>query len=287
MEAGKLFAQPIPDARVAWEPRDAILYALGTGLGGHCDEIPGRDVLRFLYEKDLEVLPTFANVLGPQLFWTGDARFGIDWKKLLHVEQRLMIHLPLQAPGEAIVKSRINGIRDKGAKRGALMFQEKQLRAAPGGAPVASIFMTLLLRGDGGCGDFGTTPEELPELPGRRPDLGIALFAAPILPFIYRLSGDLNPLHVDPGVAVEAGFERPVLHGLCTMGMIGNVLLKHFCSFQPGRLRELSVRFTHPVWPADRLQLECWDEGGGVLRFRVRCRETKALTHDRGLARIQ
>ena len=290
MDAGKLYRAKIPDEQVSWQPSDAILYALGIGMAGANGLDGGRELSRevrgFLYEKDLAVMPTFANVLGPQLFWTGDKDFGINWKHLLHAEQRLVIHQPLSASGNARVRSRVNGIRDKGSQRGALVFQEKVLEDRDTGQVLASVGMALWLRGDGGCGDQGEAPEALPSLPERRPDLGIALLATHGLPFVYRLSGDLNPLHVDEDIAREAGFERPILHGLCTMGLVCHALLKQFCSYRPEKLRELSLRFSQAVCTGDRLRLECWEEGGGLIRFRVKNSNNGALVIDRGLARI-
>lgn len=284
MDALKFFNHRIPECQESWGTKDAILYALGLGLGMEVGKT--RQVRPFLYEQDLLVVPTFANVLGPPLFWTGDAEFGIQWKKLLHVEQRLVIHRELPAEGTVTVRSRVTGIRDKGESRGALVFQEKHIEEAGSGEALSSIQMSLLFRADGGCGDFGDAPDELPGLPERRPDLGAELHTSPALPFIYRLSGDFNPLHVDPVIAVEAGFERPVMHGLCNMGLVCLSLLQNFCSWRPVALRELSLRFSHPVYPGDQMQLECWDEGGGLIRFRARVKGSRALAIDRGMARI-
>jgi len=286
MNGSRVFNREFPVSRVAYHPRDAILYALGTGVG--CGDETGRnpDTLRFLYEKNLAVLPTFANVLGPQLFWTGEDEFGIDWKKLLHIEQRLVISQPLAVSGEVEVHSKVTGIRDKGVERGALVFQQKKLTDACSGRALCSIAMVLMLRAEGGCGDFGLVPDELPELPGRQPDTAMKLHAATILPFVYRLSGDFNPLHIDPEIALEAGFARPVLHGLCTMGILCRALLQRYGSLEPERLRELSLRFTHPVYPGDDLVLECWDEGGGLVRFQAISSTSGARVVDRGLARF-
>ena len=284
------------DALKAWHfeplertytPHDAILYSLGLGYGiDPLDE----DDLAYVYEKNLRVSPTFANVLGYPGFWAKQPGTGIDWVKLLHGEQTLRIHKPLQASATVIGQSRVARIIDKGVGKGALLLIERRITDKASGELLATVEQLNFLRGDGGYSTNGQKSDEpvaAPlSMPERAPDAVCDLQTRPEGALIYRLSGDDNPLHADPATARAAGFERPILHGLATYGVAGHAVLKVACDSRPERLAMLYTRFTAPVYPGETLRTELWLDGSEV-RFRTRALERDVLVLNNGRAEIR
>lgn len=266
MNFDKVVNRDFAETRQAYAARDTILYALGVGFGSKPLD---PDHLPFLFEERLVASPTYANVLGHPGMWARDPQYDIAWKKLLHAEQRLEMHGLLAPEGEVVANHSILGLRDRGADKGVMLHQQKQVRDARTGQRIATVTNTLMLRGDGGCGDWGDAPADLQVLPESSPDRSLEVDVTEIQPLIYRLSGDLNPLHIDPEVAKVGGFPRPILHGLSTKGMAGYALLREFCEMDPARLKSMAVRFTAPVMPGDRLRFDFWDNGTGEVRFRA------------------
>lgn len=265
MDFDKVVTRVFPDTEQRYTFKDSILYALGVGFGA---EPLDPKHLRFLFEEGLTASPTYANVLGHPGMWARDPEYGVDWKKLLHAEQRLEMHQVLPPEGKVIATHAIMGIRDQG-ERGAMLHQRKFVIDATTGEKIATVTNTLMLRGDGGCGDFGDVPADLQRLPETEPHSSVEVEATELAPLIYRLSGDLNPLHIDPEVAKVAGFPRPIFHGLATKGLAGYALLKQFCDFDAQRLGSMAVRFTRPVLPGDRIRFDFWGKGPGTIRFRA------------------
>jgi acyl dehydratase len=248
----------------AYARRDTILYALGVGLGA--DPLDAGQ-LAFVYEEGLKVLPTMAVILGYPGFWANQPDTGIDWKRLVHAEQSFVIHRPLQPEGRVVGRSRVAALYDKGADKGALLCQEREVVDASSGELLATVSQTSLLRGDGGFGGPPGSPPPPHPIPERAPDAVCDLATLPQAPLIYRLSGDLNPLHADPAVARAAGFPRPIMHGLCTMGVACHAVLRTVLGYDPAPLRAMRVRFTAPVLPGDTLRTELWVDGR-VVSFR-------------------
>ncbi|RYY25341.1 MAG: 3-alpha,7-alpha,12-alpha-trihydroxy-5-beta-cholest-24-enoyl-CoA hydratase [Sphingomonadales bacterium] len=248
-----------------YSARDTILYALGVGFASEPLD-PAH--IAFLYEDGLVAAPTMANVLGYPGLWMAEERYGIDWQMMLHAEQRLEIHAPLPVAATISAQNAVVGIEDRG-ERGVMMHQRNEIAHVGSGRRLATVTMSAMLRGDGGCGNWGDLPEPLAPLSDSPPDVAVNLETWEAQPFLYRLSGDLNPLHVDPLVASVAGFSRPILHGLATMGMAGYALLRHFGQMDAARLRSMAVRFTAPVLPGDLLRFEFWQEEKGCVRFRA------------------
>ena len=249
----------------AYTERDAILYALGVGFA---TEPLDSGHLRYLFEEGLVTAPTFANTLGFAGLWMAEPKFAIDWPRMLHAEQRMTIHRPVPPAARIIARNRVSGVRDMGA-RGAMVHEHTDIVDAESGALLATRIASALARNDGGCGDWGDAPAGLERLPETAPDQVLDLATTEMQPLIYRLSGDLNPLHIDPAVAKAAGFPRPILHGLATKGMAGYALLRLFCDFDASRLRSMSVRFTRPVLPGDKLRFEFWGGAPGTIQFRA------------------
>jgi len=264
----------------AYSARDSMLYALGLGYGS---DPMDPAALRHVYEDGLVAVPTMAVVLGNPGPWTRDPRTGIDWVRSLHGEQGLVVHAPLPPAGRVIGQCRVTGIIDKGPGKGALLMQERKLFDAATGVLLATRTTTSFLRGDGGCGAPARDQPKPPAIPDRAPDIVHDVPTRPEQALIYRLSGDMNPVHADPAVAARAGFARPILHGLCTYGIAGRALLATACAGDPARFRELHVRFSAPVLPGETIRVELWQEGA-EWRLRARVVERDAVVLNNGRA---
>ena len=181
-----------------------------------------------------------------------------------------------------IGQTRIVEIVDKGEGKGALVYSERQVTDKATGELLATLTQTTFCRGFGG--PKRDTPPAHP-LPERAPDLVCVLPTRPEMALIYRLSGDVNPLHAEPEFARAAGFPRPILHGLATFGVAGHALLKSVCGYDPARLTAISGRFSAPVFPGETIRTEIWREGG-VVSFRARVVERDVVTVNNGRAKI-
>ena len=272
-----------PDVVHAYSKRDTVLYALGLGCGR---EPTDETELRYVYEDGLIAAPTYPVVLGNPGPWMTDPRTGIDWVKSLHGEQGLRIYRPLPVEGTVVGRNRVVGVIDKGPGRGALLMMERDIVDQATGALYATRTSTSFLRGDGGCGAPPAEQARPHALPDRAPDRTHVLSSRPEAALIYRLSGDYNPVHADPKVAARAGFDRPILHGLCTFGMIGRALVASVCVDDPERLRELVGRFSKPVYPGETIAVDVWSEGEGRFGFRARVTERDIVVFNNGLAEI-
>lgn len=267
----------LPDAIQYLPARDTIIYALGLGYG---EDPMNAWELPFVYEKCLKTVPTMSNTLCHPGFWSQDPQYGIDWVKVLHAEQSFEIHSPI--PPEGVIRgvTSISGIEDKGAEKGALVHQVKELYDEANGNHLASVRQTLMLRGNGGQGEFGKSEDQPGPLPEGDPQVSVEISTRPGLALLYRLSGDWNPLHADPAVATKAGFDRPILHGMCSMGIAARAIIQHYCDFDPSRLKSMFVRFSRPVMPGETLRFEFFEEAGR-LRFRARVVERDVIVLDR------
>jgi acyl dehydratase len=274
----KLMSLQIPEVVQTYTEKDAILYALGVGLGRDpLDE----EELPFVYEKNLKVLPSFAAVLGWPGFWLRDLDTGVDWVKVVAGEQALVLHRPLAARGTAIGRTRVTEIIDKGAGKGALVYSERVLIDGVSGERIATVTQTTFCRGDGG---FGGPPREASAahpFPARAPDLTCDRPTRPEAALIYRLSGDPNPLHAEPAVAKAAGFPRPILHGLATFGVACHAILKCLADHDPARLKAISGRFSAPVFPGETIRTEMWRDGT-IVSFRARLVERDVIALNNG-----
>ena len=278
----KLLALNIPEVEHTFGPKDCILYALGLGLG---QDPMNADELAFVYEKNLKALPTFALVQGYSPYWLRNPDSGVNWTKVVHGEQGLTLHKTVKTQGTVIGRTRIVEVIDKGEGKGALVYSERQVTDKASGELLATLKQTTFCRGDGG---FGGPPREAPAphpLPERAPDLVCDLPTRPEMALIYRLSGDVNPLHAEPEFAKAAGFPRPILHGLATFGVAGHALLKSLCGYDPARLAAMTGRFSAPVYPGETIRTEIWRDGK-VASFRARVLERDVVAVNNGRADI-
>jgi len=271
----------------AYTQRDTMLYALGLGMGA--DPLDDGE-LRFVFEKDLQAVPTMATVLGSPGFWWRDPRTGASWVKLVHGEQTVRLFRPLPVAATLVATNKVLSITDKGEGKGAIAVIERELRDEQSGEVLATGRNVTFLRGDGGYSKLGGQsdpgPEPLPSVPERPCDIEVSLPTLERQALIYRLSGDYNTLHADPTVARAAGFERPILHGLCTYGMAAHALLRAVCKYDAARIRSVAVRFTAPVTPGETVRFQFWDAGNGVFHLRASVDARKAVVLNNGLIEL-
>ena len=273
------------DVRQAYTARDTMLYALGLGLGA--DPLDQRQ-LSHVYEKNLSALPTMAAVLGSPGFWMRERKeLGIDAGKLVHGEQALVVHQPLPIAARVVGRTRVTRVVDKGEGKGALLHVEKQLLEDQSETLFATVQSVYFLRGDGGFSAAGRGGDAAapapPAMPESAPELTRDLPTRPDQALLYRLCGDMNPLHADPEIAARAGFARPVLQGLATWGMAGYGLVVACGDGVATRLARLSARFAAPVYPGETIRLECWRIAQDETAFRARVleRDLVVLSHGR------
>ncbi|MES2492554.1 MAG: MaoC/PaaZ C-terminal domain-containing protein [Pseudomonadota bacterium] len=262
MNPDAIFAHDFGDPRATYGVLEAILYALGLGLGA--DPLDTGD-LRFLDERALAVLPTFAVTLCTPGLWIRDPALGVDFGKLVHAAQWAEFPNPLPPAAEVVGTAKVISLTDRGEGRGAVLVLERTIADAASGALYCRLHQTLLLRGDGG---FGGPPDPRASWtqPDRAPDAVAAIATSPRAALIYRLSGDWNPLHLDPAIAAKAGFPRPILQGLATYGIAGAGISRAL-GRDPAQMSHLACRFSGIVLPGDTLQFSVWRDDGNRARF--------------------
>ena len=273
-----LMSHQIPEVRQRLTPRDAVFYALSVGFGQ--DPLDARQLDFVDADRALRAVPTQSVVLAHPGFWLADPKTGIDAVRVVHGEQRIAMRRPLPVEGEVIGRTRITGLVDKGPGRGALMYSQKDVLDAQTGELLATTRSTTFLRGDGGFGGPAGPVEPPHALPDTPPDVVVAMPTRPEQALYYRLNGDDNPLHADPAVAAKAGFPRPILHGLCTLGIVGHALLRTLGAYDDARFRELAMRFSAPVYPGETIAVDVWSNGS----FRARVPERDVVVVNNGYA---
>ncbi|BAL87934.1 hypothetical protein AMIS_27140 [Actinoplanes missouriensis 431] len=258
--------------RIAWTETDALLYALGVGAGQ--EDALGE--LAYTTENTAgvrqRVLPTFGAVLAQfRAPADGSPRPELDIgtydpAQLVHAEEAVTLARPIPAAGTMDVTTTLAGIYDKGS--GALVVSDTvgRLPGDPPDSPTLLVRSSLFIRGEGGFGIPG--PKQPWGTPDRRPDMALEVGTRADQALLYRLSGDRNPLHTDPKFAARAGFTRPILHGMCTFGVVGRRLLSALGDDDPELFVSISGRFSQPVYPGDKLSIVVWSDGPEA-RFRV------------------
>jgi acyl dehydratase len=245
---------------VGW--KETALYALGCGAKLR--------ELDFLYEKrGPKVLPTYAVVPAFPACTALMTAVGGDVTGIVHGAQKITLHRPFAPEGRLVTVGRVAGIYDMKKLATCIIATETRDGA---GALVAETEWQIIFRFDGNFGGERPPKTERVSTPEREPDFRVEEATAPEQALLYRLSGDLNPLHADPEMAESVGFGRPILHGLCTYGYVGRAVLHQACGSDPARLKSLSGQFRRPVWPGDTLVVEGWKEGSRVV-LRALCRE--------------
>jgi acyl dehydratase len=262
----------------SWTSKDCLLYALGVGAGQE-----PLDELAFTTENSMnieqKVLPTQVVTLG---FGGGGAMANIGTfnpAMLVHGEQRIELFGELPPKGTVSAIGEITAIWDKGKGAVVEITSRATLTAGEGdvGKPLFTTVMSAFIRGEGGFGgDRGPSgPRNVP--PERDPDHSVTYTTRPEQALIYRLSGDRNPLHADPEFAKMGGFDRPILHGLCTYGFTGRALLQSLCGSDPARFRSMDGRFSSPVYPGESLTIRIWRTGDGEAVFQTFASDDRAV----------
>jgi acyl dehydratase len=254
---------------VSWTSDDAIRYALGIGLG--------RDDLSFTTENTegvtLRTVPTFGLVLG-DYGATVMSALGVDPAAVVHGAEEFTLHNSIPTMGLLTTTTTLTGIFDKVS--GALVTLETQAVLAGEGQPLFTKATSAFIRGYGGWGgDRG--PSTRSEPPSRDPEYVVRLSTCESQALLYRLSGDRNPLHSDPAFARRAGFDRPILHGLCTFGMTAAALLRTCCDNYSSRFVSIAGRFVSPVFPGDDILVRIWPHGPGTAHFRTEVPDREAV----------
>ena len=282
IDPAEIVGQRIARCESNYRTEDSILYALALGFGADPTD---SDQLQFVYEQNIRTLPTMNLVVGYPGFWLKEPKYQVEWQKVLHAEEKLIIHQPLPPAGAVVGETFVDEIVDRGADRGAFIYQRKEVRGEADGVLFAEVLSNTLARGDGGFGGTAKPRAQPPAVPERKPDAVCDLATLPQQALLYRLCGDMNPLHADPAIARGAGFDRPILHGRATMGVAQHAVLKTACDYDPARLKSLSVRFSAPFLPGETLRTELWSDGSDVY-FRSRSLERDVVVLNNGHAEL-
>ena len=265
---------------MSWNSKDALLYAVGIGAG--------QNDLPFTTENTKEVqqvvFPTFAVVAGSGTTSPGKSAMAeigtFNWALLVHGSQAITLHRPIPVEAEATVQDKVVAMYDKGKAAVVVTEAETKLKT---GELLWTTRSSVFIRGEGGWdGDRGPSgPQNEP--PAKAPDHEVTLQTSPDQAFVYRLSGDRNPLHTDPSFAAIGGFDRPILHGLCSYGFTGRALLGALCNNDVTKFKHIEGRFSSPVMPGDTLTVRMWNIGAGETVFTTSVGDRVVI--DQGLVR--
>lgn len=251
-----------------WSEKEVMLYALGVG----------ETSLPFCYESGLQVLPTFAVIPAFSSMFTMGSVMQVNPMMIVHGEQRIELAGPIPTRGKIVSQPRVVAVYDK--IKGAVVVVDVESRDEKGKLLFKNVFTTFA-RGEGGFGgDRGPSgPKNVP--PDRAPDSVVEMATHDWQALLYRLSGDMNPLHADPQMAAIGGYAKPILHGLCTFGHVGRAILHTYCGSDPARMKDFEVRFSGEVYPGETIVTEMWREGPTrvVVQAKAKERGTTVLSN--------
>lgn len=271
IDAAKATSAEPRSTELAWDHKDVQLYHLGVGAGAATPEKPAPatdpDELRYTLESALHVLPSFATVAGGGMAALGGLSapgIDVDLAAVLHGGQTVTVHRPLPVSGRATQTSTVPAVYDKG-KAAVIVLRAE---AADDEGPLWTSDAQIFVRGEGGFGGERGPSARL-DVPDRAPDLTCERPIRADQALLYRLSGDWNPLHADPEFARLAGFDRPILHGLCSYGVALKAVVDTALDGEVARVRRYTARFAGVVFPGETLRLRMWRETPGPGRIQV------------------
>lgn len=277
---------PFEQLAESYTREDVIHYARGIGVG-----MPGplaAEEEHFLTASDdLQVLPMMAVVLNQGSMWTKDPKTGIDWSKTVHVEESITMDGLLPQEGELLADYCVEEVYDKGAGKGALMYERKILSKAEGageGKQIANVKIATYLRNNGGFGGIATGSPRPVSMPDDRPADAVIDLSTPTSDnTTYQLGAEFLEA-VKSELMTES---KPMLRGVCSFGIAGRAILKLTCDNEPGRLRHLGLRYIAPVFADETLRTEVWFTGPGKAVFRVMCIERNTLVMNNGVVEFE
>ena len=255
-----LMATSIVDMPFSYRDTETMLYALSIGFGR--DPLDANE-LPYVSETSglIKTVPSLATVLIPDMF---PPDLGWDYSQVLHAEQRLQLFRPLPPEADLLIDKRIVDVFDRGPKLGAMVLFEAEARLARDATVLFTLSNTIIARGDGGFGGSNGKGPAPHRVPRREADLSCELQSRRDQALLYRLTGDRNPLHADPMAAAAVGFEKPILHGLCTYGIACHAIMKTICNYDHTLITGLDARFSSPVQPGDTIRTDMWQDGNVV-----------------------
>ena len=260
IDADKLHGAAIPEGTFGWIERDAILYALSVGT----TDLTPRNLAR-VYERNLQVLPTFGALGGmidvDQFCALPGA--GFDFARMLHAQHEIELHQPIPPRATDVVRTgKVVGVHDKGRSAMVVVDTDTTLD----GAPLVTTRTTCFITGEGGFGaSVGETPRPVADIPDRAPDASVSVATTATQAALYRLSGDWNILHIDPESAASVGFDRPILHGMCSFGIAVTAVIDALLEGKAEEVCRVSTRFTGVAYPGDVLLTRAWSGDGGAV----------------------
>jgi acyl dehydratase len=265
------------DVRIPYNERDTMLYALSVGMGR--DPLDMRE-LEYVYEgQTLRTLPSQAYVVARSALLQDS---GLNRTKILHGEQGIVMYQPLPPAGTLLTNSWVDAVYDKGPDKGLVVIVQTDACEESTGQQLFSATTTIFARGDGGIGGSSSPAPQPHALPQRAPDMTRIAHTRPEQALYYRLTGDRNPLHAEPAVALRAGFKAPILHGMCTYGIACKEIVSQACGYDHTRIEEFQARFTSPVYPGEDIQTDLWIDGSTVsFRCSVPARDVVVMSNGR------
>ena len=268
------------NVEISYSDKDSILYSLGIGLG---NDPMNLNELKYVYENSQSVLPSMATNFqyhSPLLLKT-----NINFIMVVHGEQRLSITNALPVSGDFIANAKVIGCYDKGPARGAIIEVETTVKNKKNNEEICKLVSTTFARGDGGFGGPDSPKKEI-FIPNGEPDYVSEVSTRPDQALIFRLSGDYNPLHSDPNFAKAAGFEKPILHGMCTYGIACRSLVNEICENDASKLKRFDCRFSSPVYPGETIITEMWKKDK-MIYFNSKVKERDKLVLKNGVSEIK
>ena len=269
IDPSKALGATLPPAEASWNQDQIILYALGAGIG-YGQDPTSKEVLQYTYENGLKALPTYGviPVFGTLMSLMTVPGIQINPMMILHGEQYLeILKAPMPVNATVINEAKLTGIYDKGFDeekkrgKGATIEVEVLTKDKASGEALFKNVFTTFVRGEGGFAPNGPkAPEAGNNPPDRAPDKVLEYKTMGHQALLYRLSGDKNPLHADPMFAKMGGFEKPILHGLCTFANVGRAVIDGFAGGDPTKFRSIKVRFSSPVMPGETIVVSMWKE---------------------------